>query len=135
MSDDPTPQRQEKKAELLAILNRDLAPWVFDGSESFAQSLLALIVESAPSSDLRGTPEGARMSRKKMDPEMKHLRAMWRAFMALPDDAKRPALRWMSERYTRDEADRKRAADILFASSLRLVDPLAAPSAHQEPAK
>jgi hypothetical protein len=70
-----------------------------------------------------------------MDPEMKHLRAMWRAFMALPDDAKRPALRWMSERYTRDEADRKRAADILFASSLRLVDPLAAPSAHQEPAK
>ena len=38
-----TPQPSELRTRLIEILNRNLTPWTFDGSEPFTQELLALL--------------------------------------------------------------------------------------------
>ena len=56
------------------------------------------------------------------------VRTIWRLFSQLPDDAKRPLLRWMADRWTAEEASKKRAAAILFASPIQLVESPRAPT-------
>ena len=57
---------------------------------------------------------------KKIDPDMKHLRAFARAFSRMSFESQGPALRWLVERYTADKNARKCAAQTIA------IEPVAA---------